>query len=151
MSSASEIISNEVPWEKWNLLSAVEISVLKSLNFKLLPENKKKERVKKEPLETANAPAPHVTEVIVDCNFCHTVFSVHFNMVPVENALVSVKISEGHFADLVYNKKVRREKVLQKAITCEHCEKMLSEKSKDDLISIILMQQIKIKTGRFSK
>ena len=83
----ADTISRDISWEKWNLLSPVEISVLKSLNFNLLPEKKKKEnRVRFAALDPqhATAPKPHLTDVAVTCSFCKTRFHVYFDMSKLE-------------------------------------------------------------------
>lgn len=151
MQEQSDIISRDIPWEKWNLLSSVEISVLKSLNFNLLPEKKKKEkRIKFAALgpQHATAPAPHLTDVAVTCRFCKAKFSVYFDMTKVGNALRGKRISEEHFAHLVFTDGAKAEVITENAITCEHCYDYLAQKEKDDLIKLILHQQVKIKTRR---
>ena len=151
MQEQSDTISRDIPWEKWNLLSPVEISVLKSLNFNLLPEKKKKEnRVRFAALDPqhATAPKPHLTDVAVTCSFCKTRFHVYFDMSKFGNALRGKRISEEYFADMTFNHRAKVEKIKEMAITCEHCRDYLTQKTTDELITLILHQQIKVKTGR---
>jgi len=149
MSSTSKQV---IPWEKWNLLSTQDISVLKSIGYELGPENPEVKTKKKQQLSTdiqnATAPPVHVTEVVVTCAFCRKRFSVYFDMVKSGNSLRGKRISEAHFAHLVYEKKKIAERIPEKAITCEHCESHLLAMTKEQLTDIILKQQIKIRTGR---
>ena len=147
----ADAISRDISWEKWNLLSPVEISVLKSLNFNLLPEKKTKEnKVRFAALypQHATAPKPHLTDVAVTCSFCKTRFHVYFDMSKFGNALRGKRISEEYFADMAFNYGAKVEKIKEVAITCEHCYSYLAQKTNDDLIKLILHQQIKVKTGR---
>lgn len=151
MQEQSDNISRDIPWEKWNLLSPTEIMVLKSLNFNLLPEKKEKvKRVKFAALDPqhATAPAAHLTNVAVTCRFCKTKFNVYFDMTKFGNALRGKRISEEHFAHLVFTDGAKAEVITENAITCEHCHDYLEQKEKDELITLVLRQQIKIKTGR---
>lgn len=144
-------VSSDIPWEKWNLLSSDEITFLKSLNFNLLAEKGKKEKkVKILPFDRPHATAPpvHILEAAVTCSFCKTKFSVYFDMVVKGPGLHGERISEEHFSHLRYEKNKKFEQLNENAITCENCENMLNQKSKSELIAIILQQQIKIKTGR---
>jgi len=147
MSSTSKQV---IPWEKWNLLSTQDISVLKSIGYELGPENQDVVKTKKKPVDVPHATAPpvHVTEVVVTCAFCRKRFSVYFDMVKSGNSLRGKRISEAHFAHLVYEKKKMAERIPEKAITCEHCESHLLAMTKEQLTDIILKQQIKIRTGR---
>ena len=141
----ADAVSRDISWEKWNLLSPVEISVLKSLNFNLLPEKKKKEnRVRFAALDPqhATAPKPHLTDVAVTCSFCKTRFHVYFDMSKFGNALRGKRISEEYFADMAFNYGAKVEKIKETAITCEHCYSYLAQKTNDDLIKLILHQQI---------
>lgn len=151
MQEQSDNISRDIPWEKWNLLSPVEISVLKNLNFNLLPEKKEKaKRVKFAALDPqhATAPAPHLTDVAVTCRFCKSKFNVYFDMTKFGNALKGKRISEEHFAHMVFTAGAKADVAKEIAITCEHCHEYLAQKSKEELITMVLHQQIKIKTGR---
>ena len=154
MQEQSNDVSRDIPWEKWNLLSPEEISFLKSLNFNLLPEKGKKITEGKKVRFTspdpqhATAPPVHLTETVVTCSFCKSKFSIYFDMVVKGNGLHGKRISEEHFSHLRYEKGKKSERIKEEAITCEHCTEFMHKKSKDEIIAIVLVQRIKIKTGR---
>jgi hypothetical protein len=147
----AELVDKKIPWEKWNLLCESEISFLKQMGFELSPEKKGKEKKVKftcSDIAHAVAPKPHLHRTIITCDFCKVKDVFYFDMRKKGNSLYGERISEERYADLRYNGKMEASVASNRAVTCEHCLEMLGKKDKKELITLVLMQQIKIKTGR---
>jgi DNA-directed RNA polymerase subunit M/transcription elongation factor TFIIS len=146
-------VSQNIPWEKWNLLSPADISVLKACGFTLLAETAKERKKQKRSLpksavvNKSTAPTPHLLDTIVTCPFCKSKFHVYFKMVLHGNYLKSIRVSEEYFSQLMAEGQ-KVEVLTQTAITCEKCPEVLLSKPKEELILTIIRQRVEIKTGR---
>lgn len=128
-----------VPWEKWNTLSEVEISMLKAVGVELLPEKVPGIASKPKVAQTFKID-PYVLRVTINCRLCGTSHVECFHLDNVDSKysisnksrINETDLLEGEYKDLTIKSTKR---VVQ---ICPYCSGKLLELPGEELVDKIL-------------